>query len=198
VTARTLNCAITRILLSNFATRLVPRKSVNTSVILTVNKDSGKYQWCNKLPEDHSQTSFYLLAYSTNRTGIFQSNISFTRPQFLWTSSTPLKFVTTYHGATRANPMLGNSEIEPSLINILLWTHSGTCMKSAFFVPVQIETIHTWASLIDSDSLVARATCNCGRVRREHFAKWPPCRQEPCGSRSTAGKKTVFLRPKSR
>jgi hypothetical protein len=116
---------------------------VNTSVILTVNKDSGKYQWCNKLPEDDSQTSFYLLAYSTNRTGIFQSNISFTRPQFLWTSSTPLKFVTTYHGATRPNPMLGNSEIEPSLINILLWTHSGTCMKSAFFVQVEGRHNHS-------------------------------------------------------
>jgi hypothetical protein len=45
---------------------------------------------------------------------------------------------------------------------------------------------------------VARATCNCGRVRREHFGKWPPGCQESCGSRSTAGKKTMFLLPKSR
>src|SRR5258708_22384888 len=74
----------------------------------------------------------------------------------------------------------------------------GTSTESAFFVPVLIETIHTWAYFIDSDSLMARATCNCGRVRREHFGKWPPGRQESCGSRSTAGKKTVFLWPKSR
>src|SRR6266404_5328045 len=73
-----------------------------------------------------------------------------------------------------------------------------TSTKCAFFVPVLIETIQTWASFIDSDSLMTRATCNCGRVRREHFGKWPPGRQESCGSRSTAGKKTVFLRPKSR
>jgi hypothetical protein len=75
------------------------------------------------------------------------------------------------------------------------WSHF---TDRAFFVSVLIETIHTWASFIDSDSLMARATCNCGRVRREHFGKWPPGRQESCGSRSTAGKKTVFLRPKSR
>ena len=73
-----------------------------------------------------------------------------------------------------------------------------TSTHCAFFVPVPIETIHTWASFIDSDSLMARATCNSGRVRREHFGKWPPGRQESCGSRSTAGKKTVLLRPKSR
>jgi len=74
----------------------------------------------------------------------------------------------------------------------------GTSTESAFFFPVLIETIHTCASFIDSDSLMARATCNCGRVRREHFGKWPPGRQESCGSRSPAGRKTVFLRPKSR
>jgi hypothetical protein len=75
---------------------------------------------------------------------------------------------------------------------------SATRTNSAFFVPVLTETIHTWASFIDSDPLMTRATCNCGRVRREHFGKWPPGRQESCGSRSTAGKKIVFLRPKSR
>src|ERR1700741_2379561 len=75
------------------------------------------------------------------------------------------------------------------------WSHF---TDSAFFMPMLIETIHTWASFIDSDSLMTRATCNCGRVRREHFVKWPPGRQESCGSRSAAGKKTVFLRPKSR
>jgi len=75
------------------------------------------------------------------------------------------------------------------------WSHF---TDSAFFVSVLIERIHTWASFIDSDSLMAGATYNCGRVRREHLGKWPPGRQESCGSRSTAGKKTVFLLPKSR
>src|SRR4029077_9097284 len=54
----------------------------------------------------------------------------------------------------------------------------GTSTESAFFVPVLIETIHTCAYFIDSDSLMTRATCNYGRVRREHFGKWPPGRQE--------------------
>src|SRR5258708_30379175 len=74
----------------------------------------------------------------------------------------------------------------------------GTSTESAFFVPVLIETIHTCAYFIDSDSLMARATCNCGRVRREHFGKWPPGRQESCGSRSTAAKRTLVFRAELR
>ena len=43
------------------------------------------------------------------------------------------------------------------------WSHF---TDSAFFVPMLIETIHTCAYFIDSDSLMTRATCNLasGRV----------------------------------
>ena len=101
-------------------------------------------------------------------------------------------------GPTSIGPVCRQSGSYSRVATCIEASCATTYVNSAFFVPVLIETIHTWASFIDSDSLMARATCNCGRVRREHFGKWPPGRQESCGSRSTAEKRTVFLRPKSR
>src|SRR5215467_16408872 len=57
------------------------------------------------------------------------------------------------------------------MMNVHQALHSPHVRMARFSSQCLIETLHAWASFIDSDSLMARATCNCGRVRRDHFGE---------------------------